>query len=86
MTEMFNRLLIKHWWTEASMGEKQRPGVPIDNVMTSKCFSKQSDLPTQLPSKATEAPERKFIKPSLFTRTNKAVQTLVHFALSFPVG
>lgn len=38
MTEMFNTLLIKHWWTDASITEKQWPGVPIDNVMTSKCF------------------------------------------------
>ena len=65
---MFNRLLIKHWWTEASMGEKQWPGVPIDNVMTRKWLFKQSGLPTQLPPKETEAPERKSIKndrPSL---------------------
>lgn len=38
MTEMFNGLLIKHWWTDACIREKQWPGVPIDNVMTSKCF------------------------------------------------
>lgn len=38
VTEMFNRLLIKHWWKDASIREKQWPGVSIDNVMRSKCF------------------------------------------------